>query len=334
MCGGGARLPAVAARAARAGLSGIEFGVNIPGTVGGAVRMNANAYGGELERVLEWVEIATAAGCERRAPARARPRLPPLEPGAGEIVARASLRSSRRGPDTVKATLAEMRAPPPRGPAAGDQDVRLDLQEPRGPARGGAQRGAAAGRGRLQRPGGRRRALRAQARQLHREHRRREHRRRARGDGRGPPPRAASASASSSSPRCRRSATCAFPGGSGVRPPRSKTVRWIAPFAARSVDRSCAAPSRAGRPRGRREPARCVRAGPVAARGRVGGLRALRCVVSRHRRVRIALLVAAASRCRCSPAGWLWLRNSSLVSVEHVRSAACTGRRRRRSKPR
>ncbi len=52
-CGGGARLPAVSARAAQAGLTGIEFGVNIPGTVGGAVRMNANAYGGELARVLE-----------------------------------------------------------------------------------------------------------------------------------------------------------------------------------------------------------------------------------------------------------------------------------------
>src|ERR1017187_9624091 len=39
-CGGGARLPSVSARAARAGLTGIEFGVNIPGTVGGAVRMN------------------------------------------------------------------------------------------------------------------------------------------------------------------------------------------------------------------------------------------------------------------------------------------------------
>ena len=61
---GGARLPAVAARAARAGLSGIEFGVNIPGTLGGAVRMNANAYGGELESVLEWVEIVTAPGVE------------------------------------------------------------------------------------------------------------------------------------------------------------------------------------------------------------------------------------------------------------------------------
>ncbi|MEA2370565.1 MAG: UDP-N-acetylmuramate dehydrogenase, partial [Solirubrobacteraceae bacterium] len=45
LCGGGARLPSVAAKAAAAGLSGIEFGVNIPGTVGGAVRMNANAYG-------------------------------------------------------------------------------------------------------------------------------------------------------------------------------------------------------------------------------------------------------------------------------------------------
>src|SRR5437763_8669428 len=48
LCGAGARLPAVSARAAQAGLSGIEFGVNIPGSVGGAVRMNANAYGGEL----------------------------------------------------------------------------------------------------------------------------------------------------------------------------------------------------------------------------------------------------------------------------------------------
>ena len=79
-CGGGARLPSVSARAANAGLTGIEFGVNIPGTVGGAVRMNANAYGGELARVLEHVDVATAGG--RRAPhaRRARLRLPPLEP--------------------------------------------------------------------------------------------------------------------------------------------------------------------------------------------------------------------------------------------------------------
>src|SRR6478672_227729 len=58
-----------AAKTAAWGLSGLEFGINIPGTAGGAVRMNANAYGGELGRVLEWVEIATAAGIERRGPA-------------------------------------------------------------------------------------------------------------------------------------------------------------------------------------------------------------------------------------------------------------------------
>ena len=69
LCGGGARLPQAAAFAARAGLSGLEFGVNIPGTVGGAVKMNANAYGGDLARVLEWVEITTPQGLERRAPA-------------------------------------------------------------------------------------------------------------------------------------------------------------------------------------------------------------------------------------------------------------------------
>ncbi len=50
VCGGGARLPSASAKAASWGLSGLEFGVNIPGTAGGAVRMNANAYGGQARR--------------------------------------------------------------------------------------------------------------------------------------------------------------------------------------------------------------------------------------------------------------------------------------------
>ena len=52
LCGGGARLPSAAAKTAGWGLSGLEFGINIPGTAGGAVKMNANAYGGQLARVL------------------------------------------------------------------------------------------------------------------------------------------------------------------------------------------------------------------------------------------------------------------------------------------
>ena len=109
LAGGGARLPSVAAAGARAGLSGIEFGVNIPGTLGGAVRKNANAYGGQLERVLEWVEIATATGIERREPSAlglAYRRSGLID---GEVVVRACLLLGEDDPESVKATLAEMR---------------------------------------------------------------------------------------------------------------------------------------------------------------------------------------------------------------------------------
>jgi UDP-N-acetylenolpyruvoylglucosamine reductase len=109
LCGGGARLPAVAARATSAGLSGIEFGVNIPGTVGGAVRMNANAYGGELGRALEWVEIATAAGVTRREPESLGFAYRRSSLAAGEVVVSASLLLVREDAATVKATLADMR---------------------------------------------------------------------------------------------------------------------------------------------------------------------------------------------------------------------------------
>jgi UDP-N-acetylenolpyruvoylglucosamine reductase len=110
LCGGGARLPQASARAARAGLSGLEFGVNIPGTVGGAVKMNANAYGGDLARVLEWVEVTSPAGTERRRPEALDFRYRRSNLGPGEIVARASFALSPAEPASVKERLAEMRA--------------------------------------------------------------------------------------------------------------------------------------------------------------------------------------------------------------------------------
>ncbi|HUJ35808.1 MAG TPA: UDP-N-acetylmuramate dehydrogenase [Solirubrobacteraceae bacterium] len=109
-CGGGARLPAVSARAAQAGLTGIEFGVSIPGTVGGAVRMNANAYGGELARVLEWVDMVGPAGTERRVPEQLGFAYRRSSLRAGEVVARASFALAEAASDEVKATLADMRA--------------------------------------------------------------------------------------------------------------------------------------------------------------------------------------------------------------------------------
>lgn len=51
----GASLSAVCREAQKAGLTGLEFAYGIPGTVGGAVYMNAGAYGGELKQVLSHV---------------------------------------------------------------------------------------------------------------------------------------------------------------------------------------------------------------------------------------------------------------------------------------
>ncbi|MGZ5346793.1 MAG: UDP-N-acetylmuramate dehydrogenase [Solirubrobacterales bacterium] len=108
--GGGARLPSAAAKTAGWGLSGLEFGVNIPGTAGGAVRMNANAYGGELARVLEWVTVCTASGAERRVPDQLGFRYRNSEIGEREVVTRACFALSEADSDEVKATLAGMRA--------------------------------------------------------------------------------------------------------------------------------------------------------------------------------------------------------------------------------
>jgi UDP-N-acetylmuramate dehydrogenase len=140
-CGGGARLPAIAAEAARAGLTGIEFGVNIPGTVGGAVRMNANAYGGELARVLEWVDVVSAAGTRRRRPddlgfAYRRSNL-----GTAEVVALASFALAPARSEAVKATLADMRRRRRAAQPSGIKTFGSTFKNPDDPRAGGRTAG-------------------------------------------------------------------------------------------------------------------------------------------------------------------------------------------------
>ena len=72
--------------------------------------MNANAYGGDLARVLEWVEVTTPAGTERRRPEALGFSYRRSNLGQREIVACASFALNPAEPDSVKATLAEMRA--------------------------------------------------------------------------------------------------------------------------------------------------------------------------------------------------------------------------------
>ena len=65
----GALLSTIAATARRASLSGFEFAGGIPGTLGGAVTMNAGAYGGEMKDVLKEVTVMNQDGEILRIPA-------------------------------------------------------------------------------------------------------------------------------------------------------------------------------------------------------------------------------------------------------------------------
>jgi UDP-N-acetylenolpyruvoylglucosamine reductase len=71
--------------------------------------MNANAYGGELGRVLEWVDICTAAGRDRRAPKQLGFSYRNSNLVSREVVARASFRLAAGEPASIKATMAAMR---------------------------------------------------------------------------------------------------------------------------------------------------------------------------------------------------------------------------------
>ena len=60
--GAGAMLSSIASRAAAAELTGMDFASGIPGSLGGAVVMNAGAYGGEMKDILQKVTVLTPDG--------------------------------------------------------------------------------------------------------------------------------------------------------------------------------------------------------------------------------------------------------------------------------
>jgi UDP-N-acetylmuramate dehydrogenase len=62
--GGAASLPVLARRTAAAGLTGLEWAVGVPGSVGGAVRMNAGGHGSDMSQVLRRFRFVDLAGGE------------------------------------------------------------------------------------------------------------------------------------------------------------------------------------------------------------------------------------------------------------------------------
>jgi UDP-N-acetylenolpyruvoylglucosamine reductase len=109
-CGGGASLPRAVQRAAKNGLAGLEFGASIPGTVGGAVAMNAGAYRSELKDVLRWAVICTAQGRRRVTPRDLDLGYRRSSLRCGEIVAAAAFDLIPDDPDEILARLADYRS--------------------------------------------------------------------------------------------------------------------------------------------------------------------------------------------------------------------------------
>ncbi|MGC9317075.1 MAG: UDP-N-acetylmuramate dehydrogenase [Armatimonadota bacterium] len=62
----GAPLASVCFQCARRGLAGLEFAAGIPGTLGGALIMNAGANGGEIGDITQWVEVVAPHGAIER----------------------------------------------------------------------------------------------------------------------------------------------------------------------------------------------------------------------------------------------------------------------------
>jgi len=101
----------VAEHAAAAGFTGLEFLSGIPGSIGGAVAMNAGAYGGEIKQILDWAEIVTRSGEVLRLNATElaldyrRSNLPP-----GAVVTRARLRAQKGEAVAIAGRMAEIKA--------------------------------------------------------------------------------------------------------------------------------------------------------------------------------------------------------------------------------
>lgn len=106
----GALLSAVAAAAKNASLTGFEFAGGIPGTIGGAVVMNAGAYGGEMKDVLTEVTVMNAEGDIFTLPTEE------LELGyrtsiiktVGYIVLEAKIRLKEGDPEVIRETMKDL----------------------------------------------------------------------------------------------------------------------------------------------------------------------------------------------------------------------------------
>ncbi len=108
----GVPMARVATEAQKAGLAGLEYGLAIPGSVGGAVWANAGAHGGETAAVLEQATVLLADGTEAVLPAADLDftyRHSRFKDNPGEIVLAAVFRLRPDEPSAIAARLDDIR---------------------------------------------------------------------------------------------------------------------------------------------------------------------------------------------------------------------------------
>ena len=107
----GASLAAAARAAAQASLTGLEFAAGIPGSIGGAVCMNAGAYGGEIAQVIVSARVLTPEGV--RTVSKEELSLGYRSSAVmqnGWVVLEATFELAPGSPDEIKATMADLAA--------------------------------------------------------------------------------------------------------------------------------------------------------------------------------------------------------------------------------
>ncbi len=108
----GVLYPVLANTTASRGLAGLEFATGIPGTVGGAVYMNAGAYGSETKEVLVWADVFRDGRVVRMENGELdlSYRHSALHENPGWIVLRAGYRLSPGDPEELRARIRGFRA--------------------------------------------------------------------------------------------------------------------------------------------------------------------------------------------------------------------------------
>lgn len=108
--GGGVSLPVLARRTAAAGRAGLEWAVGVPGSVGGAVRMNAGGHGSDIASHLLEAEVfdLSAGQSDARSPADLRLGYRHSALGPQEVVVSARFRTAAGDPATSLRTIEEI----------------------------------------------------------------------------------------------------------------------------------------------------------------------------------------------------------------------------------